>query len=438
MSSGYKIKGHQRSRSAKPYERKTVSIYHTNYKQTLIEESNSASLCVVSVGLFFSPSYVRVHLGIIFKLFVQGLVNRVKEWLTPSSWLNSWNKSSSDATGPSELELELEQRLGATQREDDNMPSLSHSASPLFVPRPGALRNPFLSNPMALLGVPGSQPEPSDVNRTLGEAPPTSVGVVSSRNGSPHSTSNAFHSGTGMESRPRSLASVPLSLRGSGVPSGPTSMANAREDFKMMTDASSSKDSEGSWVAEDDGSMEQEKDDSVSSDGRDQSSEQPRTKSFPTTLNLSGETERSEVYTYELGEGSAGVVQPAMCVTPVVVTEAEQAILQVENPAAKSPPPTPSSPPSSCTTPPATTTVTASADGRRTMLSSSLLNRLYTTNPFAMSTPQLSPVHETREENVSLIIFPLSHHERNTTCYSYSTVGSSRICPKIAGVPFWF
>ena len=27
MSSGYKIKGHQRSRSAKPYERKTVSIY---------------------------------------------------------------------------------------------------------------------------------------------------------------------------------------------------------------------------------------------------------------------------------------------------------------------------------------------------------------------------------------------------------------------------
>ena len=127
---------------------------------------------------------------------------------------------------------------------------------------------------------------------------------------------------------------------------------------------------------------------------RGQSLEQSRTKSFPTSLNLSGETERTEVYTYELGEGSAGVVQPAMCITPVV-NQAEQVILQVENPASASPPPPSSS--SSHTT----SAVAFTTESNRTM-PSSLLNRLYTTNPFAMSTPQLSPVHETREEDVGL------------------------------------
>ncbi len=343
---------------------------------------------------------------IFFKFLLQGLVNRVKEWLTPSSWLGGWNKSPpNDATVPPQLDLE--QRLGPTQSGD--IPSSSHSASPLFVPKPGALRNPFLSNPMALLGVPGSQPGagPSGLTTTLGEAPPTSVGVVGSR---PHSTSNA---GTGTELRLQSSVGVPLSLRRSGVPSGPTSIADAREDSKM-TDASSSKDSEGSWVAEDDGSMEQGEEADVTSSGRGQSSEQLRTKSFPTSLNLSGEIEGGEVYTYELGEGSAGVVQPATCVTPVVVTEAEEVILQVENPAKS--PPSPSSPSSSSssssssyTTRPATTTVSTSTDGRKTMLSSSLLNRLYTTNPFAMSTPQLSPVHETREDvSVFSLSFSLS------------------------------
>lgn len=182
-----------------------------------------------------------------------------------------------------------------------------------------------------------------------------------------------------------------------------------------MADDFSSKDSEGSWVAEDDGSMEQEEGEAVTgtSSERGQNSERLRTKSFPTSLNLSGKIElerSSEVYTYELGEGSAGVVQPATCVTPVVITEAEQVILHMENPAKSSPPPS-SSPSSSSphTTPPATATVaTSSADARRTMLSSSLLNRLYTTNPFAMSTPQLSPVHETREDvsilSVSLLL----------------------------------
>ena len=356
----------------------------------------------------------------------------MKEWLTPSSWLSSWNKSSNDATMPAQLELE--QRLGPPESGD--MLSSSHSASPLFIPKPGALRNPFLSNPMALLGVPGSQPGPSGIDRTLGEAPPTGVGVVSSQNGSSHSTSNAIHSDTGMESRLRSLTSIPLSLRSSGVPSGPTSMANAREDLKT-TDAPS-KDSEGSWVAEDNGSMEQEEN-NVTGDGRGQSSEQLRTKSFPTSLNLSGETERSEIYTYELGEGSAGVVQPAVCVTPVVVTEAEQVILQVENPAVKSSPP-PSSSPSSYTTP-ATATVASTTDSRRTMLSSSLLNRLYTTNPFAMSTPQLSPVHEIRED-VSLSLSLSLSLKMNIILLDvlYSTAGSSGIwsCPKVACVPFWF
>ena len=257
---------------------------------------------------------------------------------------------------------------------------------------------------MALLVPPGSEPGPSGLTRTLGEAPPTSVGVVEGSR--PQSTSNAIHSDTGMELRLQSSMGVPLSLRSSGAPSRLTLMGNTGEDSKMADDFSS-KDSEGSWVAEDDGSMEQEE----TSSERGQSSERLRTKSFPTSLNLSGKTElerSSEVYTYELGEGSAGVVQPATCVTPVVITEAEQVILHMENPTKSSPPPS-SSPSSSSphATPPATATVaTSSADARRTMLSSSLLNRLYTTNPFAMSTPQLSPVHETRED-VSILSISL-------------------------------
>lgn len=247
---------------------------------------------------------------------------------------------------------------------------------------------------MALLGVPGSQPGPSGVNTTLDEAPPTSVRVMGSQNGSPDSTSNTIHSETGMESR---LQTIPLSLHSSGIPSGPLLMANAREELKM-TDASSSKDSEGSWVAEDDGSMEQEED-NVLDNERGQSLEQSRTKSFPTSLNLSGETERTEVYTYELGEGSAGVVQPATCVTPVV-TQAEQVILQVENPVAAASSPHPPSSSSSRTTP-----VLAFTTESNRSLPSSLLNRLYTTNPFAMSTPRLSPVHETREEDVSFGLY---------------------------------
>ena len=372
----------------------------------------------------------------------------MKEWLTPSSWLSSWNRSSNDATGPSQLKLQ-ERRLAGPPQSGD-MPTSSHSTSPLFVPRPGALINPFLSNPMALLGVPGSQPGPSEANAEQGEAPPTSVDVVGSRNRSLHSESK--NADTGMESRLRSLVSMPISLRSSGVPSGPTSMANAtraREDMKMTTDASSSKDSEGSWVAEDDGSMEQEVEEegeSVTSDGRGQSSEQIRTKSLPTSLNLSScasEIETSEVYTYELGKGSAGVVEPAaICVTPVVVNEAEQVIQQVENPAAESPPPPSTCPSSSYTTPvTATSTVATSTNGRRTMLSSSLLNRLYTTNPFAMSTPQLSPVHESREDDVSIhlslsLSLSLSQHDH----IFYSTTGSSRIwsCSEVACVPFWF
>ena len=332
----------------------------------------------------------------------------MKEWLTPSSWLGGWNKSSNDAAIPPP-QLDLEQRLGGpTQSGDVPSSSASHSTSPLFVPKPGALRNPFLSNPMALLVPPGSQPGPSGLTRTLGEAPPTSVGVVEGSR--PQSTSNAIHSNTGMELRLQSSVGVPLSSRSSGVPSRLTSMGNTREDLNMA-DAFSSKDSEGSWVAEDDGSMEQEEGEDLTSSERGQSSEQLRTKSFPTSLNLSGETERSsEVYTYELGEGSAGVVQPATCVvTPVVITEAEQVILHVENPVKSSPPPSsfPSSSSSSHTTPPATATMaTSSADARRIMLSSSLLNRLYTTNPFAMSTPQLSPVHETRED-VSILSLSL-------------------------------
>ena len=297
--------------------------------------------------------------------------------------MSNWNRSTNDIAAP----VQLEQRLAP--QDSGDVPSASHSVSPLFVPRPGALRNPFLSNPMALLGVPGSQLGPSDMNRTLDEAPPTSVGVAGSRNGSPHSTSDAFHSDTGMETRLRSLVSVPLSLRSSGIPSGPLSMTSAREDMNMA-DASSSKDSEGSWVAEDDGSMEQEE---AEDDGRGQSPVQLRTKSFPTTLNLS-DIERTDEYMYDLGEGSAGVVQPATCVTPVA-TEAEQVILQVENPAAKSPPHPSSS---------FYTTQTTSTDNSRTEMSSSLLNRPYTTNPFAMSTPELSPVHETREETVNPVL----------------------------------
>ena len=246
---------------------------------------------------------------------------------------------------------------------------------------------------MALLGVPGSQPgqEPSSSgvdSRTLDETPPTSVGVAGGRSGSLHSTPNAIHYNAGMESRLRSLLSVPLSLRRSGIPSGPLSVTSSHDDTKM-TDASSSKDSEGSWVAEDDGSMDQEE--QHASKERGQSSGQLQTQSSPTTLNLTN-VERSETCAYELGEGSAGVVEPATCVTPFVTKEVEQVIVHVKNPAATS---------SSADAAPTTSTLASSSDTGRTVVSP-LLSRLYTTNPFAVSTPRLSPVHETREEDVSL------------------------------------
>ena len=41
MSSGYKIKGHQRSRSAKPYERKSVSTHKVS-----TQKAKDFSMCV--------------------------------------------------------------------------------------------------------------------------------------------------------------------------------------------------------------------------------------------------------------------------------------------------------------------------------------------------------------------------------------------------------
>ena len=71
MSSGYKIKGHQRSRSAKPYERKAVSTNKTiqvRRKQS-IEIFQVCVVCGVS-RLYFSPNYVRVHCHDIFFKFL--------------------------------------------------------------------------------------------------------------------------------------------------------------------------------------------------------------------------------------------------------------------------------------------------------------------------------------------------------------------------------
>ena len=180
-----------------------------------------------------------------------------------------------------------------------------------------------------------------------------------------------------------------MSLRSSGgVPSRPLMIGRSQEDMD------SSNNSESSWVAEDSCCA---KDDVGQQRERGQRLEEPQAKFFPTSLDLSS-TERNVEYMYELGEGSAGVVQPVSMLSPIT-TEAEQVILHVENPAAKSPPTTAKTPPTGKT--PSTAVTTSSVASSRTMLSSSILNRLYTTNPFAMSTPQLSPVHETREEPVS-------------------------------------
>ena len=58
MSSGYKIKGHQRSRSAKPYERKTVSN-RINFKCVCV--------CPVNRLYYFSPKCFTI---IIFKFCI--------------------------------------------------------------------------------------------------------------------------------------------------------------------------------------------------------------------------------------------------------------------------------------------------------------------------------------------------------------------------------
>ena len=309
------------------------------------------------------------------------MVNRVKEWLTPSSWLSTWSKGSNDVAVPPHIPNNVDQGLGPPGGTlASATPSISSS---LFVPKPGPLTNPFLSNPMALLGSPRNEAGPSGI---LGDVPSclTGADVVGSRDTNQHSVLNKSHADSSMETRLRSLVSVPLSLRSSGgVPSGPVTMGTTREDMDT------SKDSESSWVAEDDGSTEEE----GQQRDRDQRLGKQRVRSFPPSLNLS-DVEKSDEYVYELGEGSAGVVQPESILTPVT-TGAEQDILQVENPAA------------TCTSPPtttktlSTTRTTPSMDNGRTLLSSSILDRLYTTNPFAISTPQLSPVHETREETVS-------------------------------------
>ena len=304
-------------------------------------------------------------------------MNRVKEWLTPSSWLGSWSKGTNDVAAPPPPPLQET--------------SLTPPSTSLFVPKPGALANPFLSNPLALLG--GSQSE-AGPRRTSGVIiPPRPVNLASAGITNPQSTLDITHSNSSMETRLRSLVSLPQSLRSRrGVPSQPISMDTSQEE-----DVDDSKESETSWIAEDDGSthieveqqQQQHHEQPRVSETRGQRSQQPHPpKSSLPPLNLS-DVEKSDLYTYELGEGSAGIVQPVSSVTPVA-TEAEQVIMQVENPAAKTPSVAKSLP---------STKVTPSMGNSRTLLSSSILSRLYTTNPpFAMSTPQLSPVHETREE----------------------------------------
>ena len=282
--------------------------------------------------------------------------------------------------------------------------SSSPPPSSSFVPRPGALANPFLSNPLALLGGSMSNAGPSGISSEAPPPPPpTTVDLTSCVATNPRTTFNMSHTESSVESKLRTLVNLPQSLRSRGVPSGPVSMETTREDMNT------SQDSEGSWIAEDDGSAHEDDSSALSNEKEKEHEQQPqsknrgqrskniRPKAIP-TLNLS-EVERSDVYRYDLGEGSAGIVQPISSASPVA-TEAEQVILQVENPAAKMF--------TSATN--MTSSGTQSVDSSsRTMLSSSILNRLYTANPpFAMSTPQLSPVHENREETVSFLPLPLS------------------------------
>ena len=342
----------------------------------------------------------------------------MKEWLTPSSWLGSWNRDSNDRTAASPAHLN-NQRLPGPQEMAGTSSSPPRTSS-AFVPRPGALANPYLSNPQALLGGLSSKARPSTMLDSVINSP--SASAMGRGFSGPRSTSVESHSGSNMETRLRSLLNVPRSLRSGGVAPGPlTTEENYQEDLDA------SKDSESSWVAEDNGSVEENMDQQTN-ESKGQRLGRLRTNHLP-PLDLREVDEREEEYTYDLGEGRAEVVQPISHLTPVTKT-AEQVILQVENPSTKSPP----------------SPKTSSTDTSRSTLSSSILNRLYTTNPFAMSTPQLSPVHESREEEVSLslslslslFLFLSPHRSSSHSLIVFAFAGpTTQWCSKATRVRFW-
>lgn len=151
----------------------------------------------------------------------------------------------------------------------------------------------------------------------------------------------------------------------------------------------SSQDSEGSWVAEDDttGNVQSQE----SGESSTSTLSRPMQLSTPLSrLPISGSLE------YEIGEGKLGIAPES---TVVVSTSSSlvHTVERIANPAllnAKSLP-----------------VRTSNFSNRKVTSSSNLDQRLHSAYPLITSTPQLSPVHEERSQNVSVKSLQLSRYE---------------------------